>query len=211
MTTEYDYNYKIAGPPRPQLRHRVRHIPGKARYIKYKAKMLRIGTEVQGFYFVKDGCHYIYTGNGSMAEGSIEVNGETIRMVGRYGNSQMYDDPKSKKDKDAISMILRRQAPPVLLDCPLRVDLVFNMPRPQAHYGTGKNSLILKSWAPKRHTKKPDIDNLRKLVMDALTGVIWRDDSIVCEGTTTKQYGDVPGTEIYIKVLKEPEPEKELF
>ena len=62
---------------------------------------------------------------------------------------------------------------------------------------------MLKNSAPDHHTKRPDIDNLRKLVMDALTNVFWRDDSLVCEGTTIKKYSDQPRTEIRIKLLIE--------
>ena len=113
----------------------------------------------------------------------------------------IYDDPKSKKAKENIKKLAWLQAPKPILDCPLRVDLMFYMPRPLAHYGTGRNSDKLKESSPTLHTKRPDIDNLRKLVMDALTGVFWRDDSLVCKGTTEKIYSDKPRTEIYINKI----------
>ncbi len=122
------------------------------------------------------------------------------RNAGKF--IQIYDDPKSAKKKREFGVIIQEQAPEKLLDCPLRVDLVFCMPRPQGHYGTGRNAGVLKSSAPINHTKRPDIDNLRKLVMDAMTGIFWRDDSLVCEGTTWKRYSDRPRTEIYIKKLE---------
>ena len=56
---------------------------------------------------------------------------------------------------------------------PLSVFLVFVLPRPKA-----------KCWktrpTPREpHVKKPDCDNLAKGVMDALTGLLWKDDSQV--------------------------------
>lgn len=114
---------------------------------------------------------------------------------------QIYDDPKSRKAKDSLIAVIQDEAPESLLDCPLRVDLHFYMPRPKGHYGTGRNEGKLKDSSPTRHTKRPDIDNLRKLVMDALTKVFWRDDSLVCEGTTIKNYSEKPRTEIFIKLL----------
>ena len=150
---EYDYEYVIAGSPRPQLRHR-------ARYIKPK-----------------------------VGKGFVSV----------------YDDPDSAKEKKHIAALIKKSTPERILDCPLQVDLVFHMPRPLSHYGTGRNSDKLKDSAPKMHTKKPDIDNLRKLTMDALTGIVWRDDSLVCKGTTTKQYSERPRTEIFIKIIQEQE------
>ena len=114
---------------------------------------------------------------------------------------QIYDDPKSRKAKQTLQAVVQDKAPDVLLDCPLQVDLVFHMPRPKGHYGTGKNSGKLKDSSPTLHTKKLDIENLRKLVMDALTNVFWRDDSLVCIGQTIKRYADRPRTEIFIKKL----------
>ena len=121
------------------------------------------------------------------------------RNAGKF--VQIYDDPKSRKAKDSLAAVVQDHAPMELIDCPLQVDLYFYMPRPAGHYGTGKNAGKLKSTSPTNHTKRPDIDNLRKLVMDALTGIFWRDDSLVCEGHTRKIYSDKPRTEIAIKKL----------
>jgi len=119
------------------------------------------------------------------------------RHAGRF--IQIYDDPKSAKEKKKIEVIIQEQAPDKPLDCPLRVDLYFYLPRPKGHYGTGRNAGKLKASAPLNHTKKPDIDNLRKLIMDSLTGIFYRDDSLVCEGLTRKVYSDRPRIEIFIK------------
>ena len=39
-----------------------------------------------------------------------------------------------------------------------------------------------------KHTKKPDTDNLMKAVKDALTGILWRDDSQVWYEVGCKEY-----------------------
>ncbi|HOL32595.1 MAG TPA: RusA family crossover junction endodeoxyribonuclease [Anaerohalosphaeraceae bacterium] len=114
---------------------------------------------------------------------------------------QVYNDPQSRKAKDNLRAVIQSKAPAKPFDCPLQVDLGFYMPRPKGHYGTGKNANRLKPTAPLLHTSKPDIDNLRKLVMDAMTGVFWRDDALVCKGTTVKEYSDRPRTEIRVKKL----------
>ena len=121
------------------------------------------------------------------------------RSAGKF--IQVYDDPKSRRAKRTMATIIQEKAPPKPLDCPLQVDLNFYLPRPKGHYGSGRNAGRLKSSAPAHHTKKPDIDNLRKLVMDAMTGIFWRDDSLVCKGTTTKEYSDRPMTKVFIKRL----------
>ncbi len=125
------------------------------------------------------------------------------RNAGKF--IQVYDDPKSAKEKHKLEVVVQEKAPDTPLDCPLQVDLEFYMPRPKGHYGTGKNGGKLKDSSPLHHTKRPDIDNLRKLVMDALTGIFWRDDSLICEGMTIKQYSSCPRTIINIKILTEKE------
>lgn len=43
-----------------------------------------------------------------------------------------------------------------------------------------------------RPTRKPDWDNIGKLVCDALNGVAYDDDKCICEAVVVKVYGDVP-------------------
>jgi len=48
------------------------------------------------------------------------------------------------------------------------------------------------------HVKKPDLDNLVKFVKDCANGVLWDDDSQVCNLTAAKRYGQLPRTIISI-------------
>lgn len=82
---------------------------------------------------------------------------------------------------------------------PVTVYLSFDLPRPKAHYGTGRNSETLKPSAPLLHTSKPDLDKLVRAVLDALTGVAWRDDSQVCLVNARKWYGTVP--QLHVRLL----------
>lgn len=110
-------------------------------------------------------------------------------------------DP-GKNDKQSFLYLVLEHAPEKPFDEPLRVDIDFYFARPKNHYGTGKNTNKLKLSAPVWHTTKPDIDNLRKFVMDAMNKVFWRDDSIICEGHTKKLYDDMPRVEITIQTIK---------
>jgi crossover junction endodeoxyribonuclease RusA len=81
-----------------------------------------------------------------------------------------------------------RDAP---MDGPLRVRLEFVMPRPAS--------------APKRSTppaiRRPDTDKLVRAVFDALSGVCWRDDSLVVDLHASKriaEIGEQPGALIEI-------------
>lgn len=50
-------------------------------------------------------------------------------------------------------------------------------------------------------SKKPDIDNIVKAVLDALNGVAYRDDTQVTELHVRKQYGEKPRVEVCIEKL----------
>lgn len=57
----------------------------------------------------------------------------------------------------------------------------------------------------KRHTNKPDVDNLAKLVMDALNGVAYADDKQIYSLSVSKIYSPVAGTSVTIFVRDEVE------
>jgi crossover junction endodeoxyribonuclease RusA len=72
------------------------------------------------------------------------------------------------------------------------VTLDFRLPRPKA--------------LPKRretpHVKRPDVDKLARGVLDALTGVVWADDSQVAALRATKRYAGLnepPGAVVHVR------------
>jgi len=80
----------------------------------------------------------------------------------------------------------------------VRLSIAFYLPRPK--------SLPKKRTA---HTRKPDIDKLVRGMCDALTPILFRDDSQVCELVTAKYYareGDVPRVEIRVEATGGLEP-----
>jgi Holliday junction resolvase RusA-like endonuclease len=50
-----------------------------------------------------------------------------------------------------------------------------------------------------RHTKRPDLDNALKLVMDALNGVAYKDDSQIDRIEAVKRYGTKPGVFVTLR------------
>lgn len=85
------------------------------------------------------------------------------------------------------------------MTCPVRLRLVFVMPRPC--------SMIWKTKPMPRvhHTGRPDCDNICKAVKDALSKLVWRDDSQVCMVQLEKwtAAGDEqPHVEIEIEALE---------
>lgn len=87
------------------------------------------------------------------------------------------------------------------LQGPLQVTFVFFMPRPKGHYGTGKNATVLKPNAPTFHTSKPDATKLVRSTEDALTSIIWVDDSQIAIQRSEKRYGTRPGCRVIVEAL----------
>ena len=115
------------------------------------------------------------------------------------GRVQIVDASKHVKTwKGEVKDAAIDNAPEQLLDCPLRVVVTFFMPRPKAHYRTGKYAGELKDTAPYFHTKMPDALKLMRGTEDSLTGLIWKDDSLIYEEMITKVYDSRPGAEITI-------------
>lgn len=50
-----------------------------------------------------------------------------------------------------------------------------------------------------KHVKKPDVDNLVKLYLDVLSGIVFDDDNRVSLGQAIKVYSPSPKTIIYIE------------
>ena len=62
---------------------------------------------------------------------------------------------------------------------PVRVRLRFALPRPKS---------LSRRAARRPHVKRPDVDKLARAALDALTGVVWKDDSQVYALSAVKHY-----------------------
>ena len=80
----------------------------------------------------------------------------------------MMYDPSAADKKKMWNKIKKKKPLNPLLD-PVEVFMIFSYSRPKSHFGSGKNSHILKKTAPKIPTR-PDIDNLIKMVLDVNQG-----------------------------------------
>ncbi len=127
-----------------------------------------------------------------------------VRMTGRG----KWVSPAAKRYLDyktAVAWEAKRQAK---LEVPIRepiriVEIVYIMPIPKGGritYTENGRRRTRKVEPGDYHTSKPDIDNLFKGVTDALNGIIWEDDSQICEvGRQAKIYGHEPRIEIEIE------------
>ena len=152
----------------------------------------------------------------SLIEYTIIIEGEPIPKArhrtahkDKNGNALpyviFYDTQKEKKKayREAAFQYLIKTGTAIFIieGDPVSITCSFYMRRPKSHYGTGKNSEILKQNAPYYCTKKKDIDNLDKHVFDCLNGLCFKDDKQIVESHSKKIYSENPRTEIRIRSL----------
>jgi Holliday junction resolvase RusA-like endonuclease len=91
---------------------------------------------------------------------------------------------------DAAIEAMRKAGETGCLEGPLMLSLTFIVLRPKGHYRTGKNAGLLRDAAPEYPTVKPDLLKLARAVEDALSGIVYRDDSQIVVENLYKLYGD---------------------
>jgi len=81
------------------------------------------------------------------------------------------------------------------LECAMSVRLMFFLPIPVAFSKKKRADAISGAL---RLTKKPDIDNLIKSILDPLNGIFWKDDKQIVAIRAEKYYGEQPCVEVEI-------------
>lgn len=105
------------------------------------------------------------------------------------GRARITDSNKNLRAwRDLVAACAQSVAPDELLEGPIRVEIEFLLARPKS---------LPKKIPDWWHVKKPDVDKLTRAILDALTGIVFRDDSQVVEVVARKSYG-TPGAEIVI-------------
>lgn len=114
----------------------------------------------------------------------------------RFGNGRTFTPPKTvAMEKDVGWYARRAMSGSDLFQGPLRLDV-------QALY------LRPPSWSRKRtdlwKVSRPDLDNIVKLIKDALNGIVWADDAQVAILLASKLYdADLEGVEITVSPITE--------
>jgi len=115
-----------------------------------------------------------------------------------------YTPSDTKKYEKQISDIYRLHYPELAFPdgaLDLRIKAYFGVPKSDSAKTT-----LRKLANVIRPTKKPDMDNIVKIVADALNGVAFRDDAQIVDCMVRKFYSDSPRVEITIENIKEVNP-----
>lgn len=106
------------------------------------------------------------------------------------GYTRVYDPPKSKAYKKLIQETIQKKE--YLIDVPFKFNLDVYLPIPKSTSKKNKQLMLEGLIVP---TKKPDVDNYVKGVLDALNQHIWTDDSLIVNLSVKKRYSDNPRIE----------------
>lgn len=81
---------------------------------------------------------------------------------------------------------------------PLVVQMTFALPRPQGHFGTGRNAGVVRAGAAEfPDVQKNDLDKLLRAACDPLSDVVYVDDGQIVNLHGWKRYGK-PGVQITV-------------
>lgn len=83
---------------------------------------------------------------------------------------------------------------------PLRLIIEFVMPRPKLHHVGNKRDNPLRDDRPRWHLKKPDTTKLIRAAEDAMTGIVYFDDSQIVQQFAGKRYAEL-GEPIGARIL----------
>jgi len=138
------------------------------------------------------------------AEWVLHVPGDPVpwARAGRHGKRYYTKQPVAAHVETVRQAWNAAGRPRADDDDALLLTLEFVLAHPAGHFGTGRNAGTLRASAPTLHLSKPDIDNLCKLPLDALTGHLYRDDTQVTSITASKRWCDLdeqPHTTIVVR------------
>ncbi len=119
----------------------------------------------------------------------FEIPGRPIswkRSGQRHGQKDVFDEQKKIKEGIARLAYNAMKGPAVAKGVPVYMEMVCVYDIPTS-WKLGKQSAAHQGVV--FHTGRPDQDNLQKLVMDALSGVVYADDAQIAKSSFVKRFG----------------------
>lgn len=103
---------------------------------------------------------------------------------------------------NALSIVERENISEIVKNTPtglkIALSVVFRL-SPASSLSKKKKTALYGSG----HNKKPDLDNLIKMVIDRMSGIFYKDDNVIHEIHARKEYAEIPGIEITLEYKKE--------
>ena len=119
---------------------------------------------------------------------NLEIKGQPVGKgrprLSRYGT---YTPEKTKNYEEYVKLcyINKYNISQTPTEKPLKVKITAFFEVPTSYSNKKKKELI-----GQPHAKKPDIDNISKIILDALNGLAYKDDNQIVELEVKKLYGE---------------------
>ena len=123
----------------------------------------------------------------------VPKQGDRSRHVAREGTKgfiQHYQPAKIRYERDALTLLAQEHRPAEIWTEPIIADIRFYFPWPKSISKKRKEAWIKADVGYK--ATRPDLDNLEKMLFDAMEGVIYKNDSQIVKKITSKGYSNTP-------------------
>ena len=110
----------------------------------------------------------------------------------------VYTPKKTKTYEDYVRKTYLNDVGNIRLTGPLEAKVSGIFPVPESTSKVMKQKMLNGDI---QHTKKPDCDNMGKIVFDGLNDVAYNDDSAICRTYIDKRYGEDPRIDVTLKEL----------
>ena len=118
------------------------------------------------------------------------------RAFKRGNHIAMYTDNKTAAYENLVALACKESMKGgPMLDGPVTVMVFAHFPVAKSASKTAQKAMLEGRIFP---TKKPDLDNVGKAVLDGLNGVAFVDDAQVCHLTMNKIYSDAPKVRVVV-------------
>ncbi|MCD8239384.1 MAG: RusA family crossover junction endodeoxyribonuclease [Clostridiales bacterium] len=123
------------------------------------------------------------------------------RVVHKNGYSRAYTPEKTATYENLVKVMYQQAARGQRFadGVPLCAEIVAYYAIPKGTSGKKRDLMIEGQIRP---TKKPDLDNIEKVIYDSLNNIAYKDDSQVVKSYSEKFYGDIPRVDVKIYVIK---------
>ena len=115
----------------------------------------------------------------------------------RFGNGRVYTPSKTTQYETLVGLSYRNSARGYKFTSPVRVTVR------AYHKPPKKSKKVVEDMLNGRilPTKRPDADNVAKIVLDGLNNVAWDDDTQVVDMMVTKRYSEDPMVAVTIEEI----------
>ena len=117
----------------------------------------------------------------------------------RMGNFVQTYTPASTAEYEKLVKLRFQNAGGQITDKPVKIEIVAFFAPPKSTRKKAKAEMLANRILP---VKKPDCDNIAKIVLDALNKIAYKDDSQVIELSVKKLYSEVANVSVHIEEIE---------